>query len=76
MILAKVMWDFNTGKITGLLDWQLSMVGPASMWNDGDFLSSNGYSGDHDNELANMMRDFEEVCVTRKNTSAAGRNTE
>lgn len=56
--IAKVMWDFNTGKIAGLLDWQLSMVGPASMWNDGDFLSSNDFSGNRDEELSNMMVDF------------------
>lgn len=59
------MWDFNTERITDLLDWQLSMVDPASMWNDGDFLSSNDYSGDHDTELDDMMKLFEEICVTR-----------
>lgn len=59
------MRDFNTGKIAGFLDWQLSMVGPASMWNDGDFLSSNDFSGNHDEELSNMMEDFKEICATR-----------
>lgn len=41
------------------------MVGPASMWNDGGFLSSNDFSGNRDEELSKMMEDFEEICATR-----------
>ena len=66
MHFANIMFDPNTGRITGILDWEFAGVVPASRWNPvRAFLWNGKRTPEAKKEHADMEEIFQRICDER-----------
>ena len=62
---GNIMFDIESGRITGIIDWEFAMVVPFTRWNPVGALLWCGIEGEEDTEKSNRVAEFMNICRER-----------